>query len=721
MLETINPFVYARPLDPIKDKNISIIRKAKTNEVILGLEKGDYFALLAPNHTGKTTFIYQVMEKIKQALSGKYRCLYINFKGIEHYSLEIFFQHLAQYIILRIQKEGWGGISGGTHIKNAGHFGHFLEIIASKVDFNLIFFLDEVEILPKELVRELLFVLRTRYIESTINQKFRKTTVLVSGTVDLLELTTGEDTKTAPFNIAKQITLSDFQEEEVLIFIQKLEQLGIVINTNCINKLYEATKGQPYLVQKICYLVVELAKEKLKKEKKEITLEEFNKCIEQISEEENESFAYLTLKLEQELENDLELLNILENLLYSTEDTYIIGKWDTSFKKLELAGVIVREGNKIRIKNPIYEKILKRHFTKAYFARIYFAKEKWGKATQDFKEHLDKISHEELKTSAEISQMQVGLITRTNTLLLKKLPLDKILDMILESIVQCFGFERSYLYLIDRKEEKLICNKIVDSKNQISTQVLNLKDSLYHIYLKGDTTSHLTTVILEQEEYLNPEISAEAKTDPYLKQHFGEKGSVLAIPLMNEDKSIGILGVYNKKPIKEEERNLISSLTNQIALVIKNDTLCKRLHLLNEIAGIIASNAEISTILNSIIKKILEGIDSSEIGLFEIKDKVLKLKENIDWGQKNEYKVGKGIIGLVAKSGKPNKVSLPNEEVLAVPLKFETQVIGVLGVRSILPNSFNTDDIEFLSTCAEQIVMAINKDKYFEKIGGKKQ
>ncbi|MFH1563231.1 MAG: GAF domain-containing protein [Nitrospirota bacterium] len=712
-MEIINPFIYDRPLNPIKDKDISIIREAKINEVILGLERGDYFALLAPNHTGKTTFIYQLTERIKQQLPN-YRSIYINFEGIQHYNSEVFFQHLAQYIILRFRKEEWGGISGGTHIKNAGNFRHFLEIIASKIDFNLIFFLDGIEILSKEIAKELLFILKTIYIESTINQKFKKTTVLISGTVDLLELTVGEDAMTSPFNISEQITLSDFQEKEVLIFIQKLNDIGIKINKDCINKLYELTKGQPYLVQKICYMVVETAKEKLKNEKKEITMEEFNECIEQISEAEDEAFAYLTLKLEQELEDDVELLKILESLLYSKEDTYIVGKWDTSFKKLELAGVIAKEGNKIRIRTPLYEKVLKRHFTKAYFARIYFAKEKWGEATRDFKEH--NISQKELKAVAEISHKQVGLITKTTTSMLKKLPLDKILDMILESIVQCLGFERSYLYLIDRKEEKLICNQIVDSKNQID------KDTLYHIYLKGDTKSHLATVILEQEEYLSPEIATQAKNDTYLRQHFGEKGSVLAIPLINEDKSMGILGVYNTNPIKEADRNLISFFANQIALIIKNDTICKRLRILNEISGLIASNTEISIILNLIIKKILEGLDFAEIGLFEFKDNVLKLKDNMDWSQKNEYKLGEGIIGTVAKNGKPNKISttsqmsMTNEEVLAVPLKLETQVIGVLAVRSVLPNSFNTDDMEFLSTCAEQIVMAIDNAKHFEEI-----
>lgn len=709
-MEIINLFVYDRPLDSIRDRSVSIIREAEINEVILGMRRGDYFALLAPNHTGKTTFIYQLIERIKQVLPH-YRSIYINFEGLEHYDLEVFFQHLAQYIILRFRKEEWTGISGGAHIKNAGLFKHFLETIVSKIDFNLIFLLDGIEVLSKEIARELLLILRAIYNESSTNPNFRKFNILISGTVDLLELTMEEDAKTSPFNIAKPIILRDFREDEVKVFIQQLKTFGIEINSVCINKLYEFTRGHPYMVQKICYMLVEIAQRKMKDKNKEIILKEFEECIEKLSAEGDEIFAYLTLKLERDLKSDLELLNILENLLYGEKDTYIVGEWDTSFKKLELAGLIVKEGNKVRIRTPIYKKVLKRHFTKAYFARIHFAREEYGKASTDFISYYDDIKQDELKTVARISQMQVDLITKATISMLSKLSFEEILNKILEAIVQCFGYERSYLYLIDRKGGKLECYQVVDSKSQIS------KDKLLHIYLKGDIRPLLRWVILEQEEYSTPDIETQAKTDPYLKQHFGDKGSVLAIPLISEYKSLGILAVYNiSHPIEEKDRNLIFFFAGQISLIIKNDTICKRLHILNKISEMIASEEEFSTILNKVITKILDGIDVSEIAFFELQDGVLKIKADMNWSQKKEYKLGEGFIGVVGKIGKPNKILETNEEKLAVPLKLEDKVIGVLVVRSVIPNSFDTDDMEFLSTCGEQIVMAIDKVKHFEEI-----
>ncbi|MEW6619448.1 MAG: ATP-binding protein [bacterium] len=716
-MEKINPFVYDRALDQEKDKAVSIIRKAEIDDVIIGLKRGNYFSLLAPNHTGKTTFIYQLMGEINKDNHLHYYSIYINFEKIKDYNLETFYQHLAQYIIFHVRKKGLGGMTGGTIIRNASLFRYFLENIASKIDSKILFLLDGIEILPKEIARELLLVLRTIYNESTINPSYSKINILISGTVDLFELTIGQDDKTSPFNIAKPIILRDFRKEEVLVFIQQLEIFGIKITPDCVNRLYEITKGHPYLVQKICYILFDTAQRKLKQGIEHITMEEFKESVEQIGMDEDETFTFLTLKIERDLEKDLELLKILETLLYDKEDIYIVGQWDASFRKLELSGIIIRDGNKIKIRTPLYKDILKRHFTKEYFARIYIRKKEYGKASIDFKDYYDNMKQDELKNVARISQMQVGLITNVTISMLNKLPLDTILKNILEAIVKYFNFERSYLYLIDRKEGKLKCDQIVDSENQIS------KDKFWiDLTQKIERKPHLVEVILEGQDYFNPDIEEDAKTDSFLKLQFGEKGSVLAIPLVNENKSLGILAVYNSNsPISETDRNFISFLTEQITLMIKHKTICEQLHILNEISKIISSDKEFSTILSQIVKKVFEGINVAECAFFELKDGRLKIKSDINWSQASEYKLGDGVIGIVGRERKSHKISKinGNGEELAVPSEFEGNTVGVLAVQSVIPNSFDNDDMEFLSIVGEQIGMVVNEEEMVEKVNQK--
>ncbi len=89
-----------------------------------------------------------------------------------------------------------------------------------------------------------------------------------------------------------------------------------------------------------------------------------------------------------------------------------------------------------------------------------------------------------------------------------------------------------------------------------------------------------------------------------------------------------------------------------------------------------------------------------------------------------------GIIGWVAQHGEPllvNDVSqepryipddprlLPDTRAeLAVPLRIEDEVIGVLDVQSTVRGAFGPNDLFILSTLADQVAVAINSARAYE-------
>ena len=96
----------------------------------------------------------------------------------------------------------------------------------------------------------------------------------------------------------------------------------------------------------------------------------------------------------------------------------------------------------------------------------------------------------------------------------------------------------------------------------------------------------------------------------------------------------------------------------------------------------------------------------------------------------HKLRVGQtGIVGYATGTGKPrialntgtdmvyfNNPDLPEtHSEIALPLRVRDQIIGALDVQSTEPNAFANEDIEVLSTLADQVSIAIQNARQFEQ------
>jgi hypothetical protein len=61
-----NPFVYKRPLYPGRDDLVMIDRRVLLEKTITGLEFGHWFSLYCGKKTGKTTFLFHLIDECKK-------------------------------------------------------------------------------------------------------------------------------------------------------------------------------------------------------------------------------------------------------------------------------------------------------------------------------------------------------------------------------------------------------------------------------------------------------------------------------------------------------------------------------------------------------------------------------------------------------------------------------------------------------------------------------
>ncbi len=167
-----------------------------------------------------------------------------------------------------------------------------------------------------------------------------------------------------------------------------------------------------------------------------------------------------------------------------------------------------------------------------------------------------------------------------------------------------------------------------------------------------------------------------------------------------------------------------------------------RLQIISEISQEISSNTEqqLQELLDRTARIISEKLDFYHVGIFLLDENrqyaVLRAANSMG-GQhmlerRHQLKVGgTGIVGYVSQSGRSrvahdtgsdaiffNNPDLPKtHSEMAVPLKYGSQVIGVLDIQSTMPSAFKEEDANLIGTLANQIAIAIKDALVSEQPG----
>lgn len=192
-------------------------------------------------------------------------------------------------------------------------------------------------------------------------------------------------------------------------------------------------------------------------------------------------------------------------------------------------------------------------------------------------------------------------------------------------------------------------------------------------------------------------------------------------------------------------RNLIGSLEERIAVRTtdlefankRNERRAKQFEAIAQVARATATSQDIQTLLPGLVQLISEKFGFYHAGIFlldENREFALLQAANSIGGKRmlqreHKLKVGQaGIVGYVTAIGTPrialdvgddaaffNNPDLPStRSEMALPLRIADEIVGALDVQSTEPNAFQQEDIEVLSTLADQVSIAIQNSRSYE-------
>ncbi|HXF84063.1 MAG TPA: GAF domain-containing protein [Anaerolineales bacterium] len=150
------------------------------------------------------------------------------------------------------------------------------------------------------------------------------------------------------------------------------------------------------------------------------------------------------------------------------------------------------------------------------------------------------------------------------------------------------------------------------------------------------------------------------------------------------------------------------------------------------------SHQNLQALLSNLTQLISDQFGFYHVGIFLLDEKqeyAVLHAANSEGGKRmlargHKLKVGRtGIVGYVAASGSPriaanveldsayfSNPDLPNtRSEMALPLRIDEEIVGVLDVQSTEPNAFRQEEIETLAILADQISIAIQNARFHAK------
>jgi sigma-B regulation protein RsbU (phosphoserine phosphatase) len=251
-----------------------------------------------------------------------------------------------------------------------------------------------------------------------------------------------------------------------------------------------------------------------------------------------------------------------------------------------------------------------------------------------------------------------------------------------------------------------------------------------------------------------PIISNQARSDarfsPELEEQIGFSiDSLMSAPVMRRGKLWGAVAVFNKMNHKEFDQpdlEVLSSLADQIAVVLENSYLLRKLkertletQTLLEAEKSLSSTLDLSQLLELILDSLRKVVRYDAVAIYLIdaeKGEIEHIKaRGFDAALEPDLhlKIGEGLAGWAAK--KHTSLIVPDvkkdpryiqarvetRSEMVVPISSQERIIGVFNLESNRPNAYHQDDLELAEAFASLAAVSLERARQYEEVLGKRK
>ncbi len=242
-------------------------------------------------------------------------------------------------------------------------FSQFIEdILLSNSTTDIVIFLDEVDnIISLDFRDEFLSIIRNCYEKRTEYVEYNRLTFCLLGVATPSTLRLNK--KTTPFNIGQAIQLSGFTLAEAQPLILGLQE-KVSNPETVLAEILRWTKGQPFLTQKLCYLVVRYGESK--QPNLQTIIQKY--LIDNWElQDEPEHLKTIRDRVLYNHNNKARLLGLYQQVL---QQQSLSADDSDEQVELRLSGLVVKHHDKLSVANPIYQQVFNSLWVEKQLAAI---------------------------------------------------------------------------------------------------------------------------------------------------------------------------------------------------------------------------------------------------------------------------------------------------------------------------------------------------------------
>ena len=360
-------FNTAGPQIPADNYTIDPLSRFDLEEILMLIRQKRYFVLHAPRQTGKTSGLLALRDYLNE--KGDYIAVYANVEGGQASRNDM--QSVIKSTVDTLANEFTDIVNNGVpyelrdRVQNVGKdamLTSYLRSLSKELPKPVVLFLDEIDALVGDSLVSVLRQIRAGYANRPA--AFPQSIILcgVRDVRDYRIVLSNQDIVTggSAFNIkAKSLRLGDFTQEEIHeLYMQHTRETGQVFDADRFPMIWNATEGQPWLVNAIGQEVTYEMRENRDRTVR-ITSEMIDAAIEHIIYRRDTHIDQLIDKLKEE-----RVRRVIQPMLANSDeaDDSLIPVDDIQY--VEDMGLIKRErGANLRISNNIYREIIPRELT----------------------------------------------------------------------------------------------------------------------------------------------------------------------------------------------------------------------------------------------------------------------------------------------------------------------------------------------------------------------
>ncbi|NWJ46684.1 MAG: GAF domain-containing protein [Chloroflexi bacterium] len=340
---------------------------------------------------------------------------------------------------------------------------------------------------------------------------------------------------------------------------------------------------------------------------------------------------------------------------------------------------------------------------------------------------------------------ELEALHKVNNAVNSSLDQNSVLDLTVQAVAEVMGCDICSIYVYEREsqsgQEKMVL-RAAHGLNQrsIGTMEVLLGEGITGIAAKEGRPISVYDMWADSRFQYSPQLEEDSSR------------SMLSVPIIlyTREKLVGVIGVQSRiyRSWTTEEVRFLEMVAGEIALAIENSRLYQQtderlrekvqeLSTLQRVSKLIAATLDINSVLELMVQQAAELVKAEMASIYELKEGSNYLTIVASHGLSGDYvknmqvKLGEGPVGRAAEYNHSEHVwdahfeLHPGEEYLindqyraamCVPLVGAEQVIlGVICVYTRQQRHFNEEQIQIISSFADQASIAIQNARLYEE------